>query len=106
MGQVERPGGRGARHEGAAAPHLQLQDLLLHSGRLGFQGLALLLLLPRSLRLLHQLLADLAQLLPELGQLCILPARQSPAPGMTDRRGLSRLLCTLRAAWGVGDRQP
>lgn len=62
-------------HEGAAAPHLQLQDLFLHSGRLGFQGLALLLLLPCSLRLLHQLLADLAQLLPELGQLCILPAR-------------------------------
>ena len=78
-------------HKGAAAPHLQLQDLFFHGGRLGLQGLALLLLLPCGLRLLYQLLADLAQFLPELGQLCVLPARQSPAPGMTDRRGLSRL---------------
>lgn len=83
--------GRMHGHEGATAPYLQLQDLFLHSGRLGLQGLALLFLLPCGLRLLHQLLADLAQFLPELGQLCVLPARQSPAPGMTDRRGLSQL---------------
>ena len=67
--------------EAAATPtHLQLQDLLLEGSCLGLQGLPLQLLLPCGLRLLHQLLADLAQLLPELGQLCILPARQSGAP--------------------------
>lgn len=60
--------------------HLQLEDLLLKGSCLGLQSLPLLLLLPCGLGLLHQLLADLAQLLPELGQLSILPARQSPAP--------------------------
>lgn len=37
----------------AALAHLQLQDLLLEGSCLGFQRFSLLLILPRSLRLLH-----------------------------------------------------
>lgn len=59
----------------ATLTHLQLQDLLLEGSCFGLQRLPLLLLLPCHLRLLHQLLAHLAELLPELGQLCVLPAR-------------------------------